>query len=98
MIKKNKIVLVDEIFKGTNYQDRLYGAKKVIEKLNKKNTILFVTTHDFELCDISDSNVNNYNVSEYYEGDTIKFDYKVRKGKCQSTNAKYLMKKLNIID
>ena len=96
--KKNKIVLIDEIFKGTNYQDRLFGAKRVIEKLNNKYTISFITTHDFELCDIKGDNINNYNVSEYYEGDSIKFDYKIRKGKCQSTNAKYLMKKLNIID
>ena len=96
--KKNKIVLIDEIFKGTNYQDRLFGAKKVIEKLNNNYTVSFITTHDFELCDIKGDNINNYNVSEYYEGDSIKFDYKIRKGKCQSTNAKYLMKKLNIID
>ena len=96
--KKNKIILIDEIFKGTNYQDRLFGAKRVIEKLNNKYTISFITTHDFELCDINGDNISNYNVSEYYEGDSIKFDYKIRKGKCQSTNAKYLMKKLNIID
>ena len=24
----NMLVLIDEIFKGTNYQDRIYGAKK----------------------------------------------------------------------
>ncbi len=92
----NRIVLVDEIFKGTNYNDRIYGAISVIKKLNDKKTILFVTTHDFELCDID--NINNYYVKEYYEGDNIVFDYKIRKGKCTSTNAKYLMSKLGIID
>ena len=93
-----RIILVDEIFKGTNYNDRIYGAISVINKLCDDRTILFVTTHDFELCDIDNSNVNNYYVKEYYEDDIIKFDYKIRKGKCNSTNAKYLMKKLNIID
>lgn len=94
--KGNMLVLIDEIFKGTNYQDRIYGAEKVINKLNNKKTITFLTTHDFELCDID--NIKNYHVKEYYEDDKICFDYKIREGKCNSTNAKYLMKKLNIID
>ena len=94
--KGNMLVLIDEIFKGTNYQDRMYGAKSVIEKLNNKKTITFITTHDFELCE--DKNVHNYYVKEDYIDDKIVFDYKIRKGKVKSTNAKYLMKKLNIID
>lgn len=94
--KGNMLVLIDEIFKGTNYQDRIYGAEEVIKKLNKTNTITFLTTHDFELCDIK--NIKNYHVKEYYKNNKICFDYKIREGKCNSTNAKYLMKKLNIID
>lgn len=96
--KDNRIILVDEIFKGTNYNDRIYGAKEVIKKFNDNRTILFVTTHDFELCDIKGKNINNYYVKEFYEDDNIKFDYKIREGKCTSTNAMYLMKKLKIID
>lgn len=94
--KTNMLVLIDEIFKGTNYQDRIYGAEEVIKKLNNKKTITLLTTHDFELCDID--NIKNYHVKEYYEDNKICFDYKIREGKCNSTNAKYLMKKLNIID
>lgn len=94
--KGNMLVLIDEVFKGTNYQDRIYGAEEVIKKLNNKKTITFLTTHDFELCDVE--NIKNYHVKEYYEDDKICFDYKIREGKCSSTNAKYLMKKLNIID
>ena len=90
------LVLIDEIFKGTNYSDRMYGAKEVVNKLNNKKTIAFITTHDFELCD--SDNVSNYHVREEYEGDKIIFDYKIREGKSTSTNAKYLMKKLGIID
>ena len=93
--KGNMLVLVDEIFKGTNYQDRIFGAQEVIKRLNTDKTISLITTHDFELCD--SSNVRNYHVKEYYEGDKIKFDYKIRSGKCNSTNARYLMGKLGII-
>lgn len=94
----NRIVLVDEMFKGTNYNDRMYGALNVIRKLNNDKTILFITTHDFDVCDFKVNNLVNYHVKEYYEGDNIKFDYKIRRGMCTSTNAKYLMKKLEIID
>lgn len=94
----NRLVLVDEIFKGTNYNDRMYGAYQVMKKLNDNRTILLITTHDFELCDAKIDNLNNYYFKEYYEGEVIKFDYKIRSGKCDSTNAKYLMKKLGIID
>lgn len=94
--KGNMLVLVDEIFKGTNYNDRMYGALEVVKKLSNDKTIAFITTHDFELC--QSSRVKNYHVKEDYEGDRIIFDYKIRKGKCSSTNAKYLMKKLGIID
>ena len=69
---------------------------EVINKLNNPKTITLLTTHDFELCDID--NIKNYHVKEYYEDNKICFDYKIREGKCKSTNAKYLMKKLNIID
>ena len=94
--KGNMLVLIDEIFKGTNYNDRMYGAFEVVNKLDNKKTIAFITTHDFELCD--SDNVRNYHVREEYEGDKIIFDYKIREGKSTSTNAKYLMKKLGIID
>ena len=96
--KKNTklLVLIDEIFKGTNYQDRIYGAKEVIKKLNNDKTIVMLTTHDFELCE--EKNVRNYHVQETYEQDKIVFDYKIRKGQCTSTNARYLMNKLGITE
>ena len=93
--KGNMLVFIDEIFKGTNYQDRIYGAKEVIKRLNTNKTVVLLTTHDFELCE--EENIRNYFVKESYDGDNIIFDYKIRKGKCTSTNARYLMKQLGII-
>ncbi len=96
--KKPMIVLIDEIFKGTNYNDRMLGATNVIKKLNQDNVLLFITTHDFELCDTKVAKVENCYFTEFYEKDNILFDYKIRKGKCTTTNAKYLMKRLHILD
>jgi len=95
---KNMLTLIDEVFKGTNSNDRINGAISLINKLNTPKSIVIITTHDFELCDISIPNLFNYNFSEYYEGNEIKFSYKINKGKCTTTNAKFLMKLVGIID
>lgn len=87
------ICLIDEIFKGTNSADRIIGAKAVIEKLSKDNCITLVSTHDFELCDMANEHedILNYHFQEYYEGDSLKFDYQLREGRCTTTNALKLM-------
>lgn len=92
------VIFIDEIFKGTNYNDRIIGAKETLKKLSKIKCIVFLTTHDFELCDIKDKKINNYHFSEDYIKNKISFDYKIKSGKCKTTNAKYLMKQMNIID
>lgn len=92
------IIFIDEIFKGTNYNDRIFGAKEVLKKLASLNCIVFLTTHDFELCEIKEKKINNYHFEEFYKENKIYFDYKIKQGKCNTTNAKYLMRKMKIID
>ncbi len=93
--KTPMICLIDEIFKGTNSADRITGATEIIKKLSKPWIITIVSTHDFELCDLENSkeiDAVNYHFSEYYEDNKLYFDYKIKNGKCESTNAKYLLK------
>lgn len=92
------IVFIDEIFKGTNYNDRILGAKEVLKKLSKLPCIVFLTTHDFELCEISDKKIHNYHFEETYQKNKISFDYKIKNGQCKTTNAKYLMKEIGILN
>jgi DNA mismatch repair ATPase MutS len=98
--QKPCIILIDEIFKGTNSADRIVGSKEVIKNLSKPHTILLVSTHDFELCDLieeNDVNGKNYHFQEFYQRDQIGFDYKLKAGKCQTTNAKHILKMAGII-
>ena len=71
--------------------------KRLKEASNVNVEFMFLGTERTEYAK-KVKNVKNYHVKEYYEDDKICFDYKIREGKCNSTNAKYLMKKLNIID
>ena len=60
-----------------------------------------VSTHDFELCELQSPNetpVVNYHFEEHYLDDKIQFDYKIKPGRCQTTNAKYLLKMAGIIE
>ncbi len=91
------IVFIDEIFKGTNYADRIFGAKRVIENLSEINCIVFLTTHDFELCEMENSKVKNYHFSEEYVDGKMVFSHKIKTGQCESTNAKELMKEIGIV-
>ncbi|MDL2211271.1 hypothetical protein LJB88_00125 [Erysipelotrichaceae bacterium OttesenSCG-928-M19] len=89
------LCLIDEIFKGTNSEDRIYGAKKTIEALSKPFVISFITTHDAQLCELAE--VVNFHFKEYFKNDEIKFDYLINPGMAQTRNAKYLLKLAGII-
>ena len=54
-----------------------------------------VSTHDFELCDMQGVNGEapvNLHFEEYYEGDELKFDYKLKEGRCTTTNARAILR------
>ena len=98
--KQPMFIAIDEIFKGTNSADRIIGAREAISRLTRPYAITLVSTHDFELCDLSSPNeipVTNYHFAEYYEDNKIKFDYKIKNGRCQTTNAQYLLKMAGIL-
>jgi len=91
--------LLDEIFKGTNSQDRHAGAKVLIRQLGKAGAMGMVSTHDLELGDLereSERKIRNYHFREFYKNDEIHFDYKLRPGISTTRNAMYLIKMAGI--
>ena len=86
--------LLDEIFKGTNSNDRHDGARILIEQLVKLQGVGLVSTHDLELCNLEKEKswLVNYNFREDYKDNKINFDYVLRRGKSETQNAKHLMK------
>ncbi len=93
---RKSLVLIDEIFKGTNAKDRIYAANEIIKKLNSFNVYFIISTHDFELCEAQF--ISNYHFDEEYLNDKITFDYKIKEGVCQKTNAIYLLKLAGVLD
>ena len=96
---KPLLLLIDEIFKGTNSADRIMGAEAALARLTNDHTIVLVTTHDFELCDLKVSGgiIKNAHFEEHYENGKILFDYQLKDGRCVTTNAKYLLRMVGIM-
>ena len=94
----NLIFLIDEIFRGTNSIDRLAGAEAVLSTLDAVGSIGLITTHDLELCKLATTRprIKNHSFSEYYQGNKICFDYKIKAGQSQTTNARFIMEMVGL--
>lgn len=93
-------VLLDEILRGTNSDDKRSGTLGVIKKIIQKKAIGAIATHDLEVCLIADDNPNAL-TNQCFEVEIIDnelaFDYKLRPGICKNKSATFLMKKMEII-
>jgi len=89
------LFLLDEILHGTNTRERLIGARAILKELLACGAMGAVSTHDLGLGDLEDEmpdKVKNVHFEEQVEGDVMSFDYRLRPGIVQSSNALRLMK------
>jgi hypothetical protein len=93
-------ILLDEILRGTNSLDRHTGSRALIQQLIKEQAIAVVATHDIELSNLQQqypAALHNYHFDvQVAEEEELYFDYKLKRGVCQSMNASILMKKIGI--
>ncbi len=93
------LYLLDEILHGTNSADRLIGSEAIVRGLQKKNAIGIVTTHDLALSKIVDdlgSSASNMHFEDHIEDGKIAFDYKLKPGVIQRSNALALMRSVGL--
>ena len=93
-------VLLDEILRGTNSDDKRSGTIDVIRKMVQKKAIGAIATHDLEVCNTVDEypdKLANKNFEVEIINDELVFDYKLRDGICQNKSATFLMKKMGVI-
>ncbi|MDH4474170.1 MAG: DNA mismatch repair protein [Fluviicola sp.] len=93
-------ILLDEILRGTNSDDKRTGTIEVLKKVIAKNAIGAIATHDLEVCNTTDE-YPQLLVNKCFEVEIInnelKFDYRLRDGICQNKSATFLMKKMGVI-
>ena len=85
--------LIDEIFRGTNNQERRIGSDAYLHALAGGNGTGLISTHDLELTQLADeiSGVLNYHFREDIADGRMVFDYHLRPGPCPTTNALRIM-------
>jgi MutS domain V len=87
--KGELLFLADEIMSGTNSHDRRIATEWLVRALMKRGAIGAITTHDLALTEIATSGLPGRNVyfEDSGEGGAFHFDYKLRDGILQRSNA-----------
>jgi Flp pilus assembly protein TadB len=85
--------LIDEIYRGTNNQERRTGSHALIRVLTKGNGIGVISTHDLELVNLADedTHLKNYHFRDEVIDGRMVFDYLLHPGPCPTTNALKIM-------
>lgn len=83
----NAIVLLDELFKGTNTKERIAAAKAVLSYLNQLNVQVIVASHDIELTEMLRDEYALFHFSESFTDSSYFFDYQLKPGIPKRGNA-----------
>jgi hypothetical protein len=93
------LFLLDELLNGTNSHDRRIGAEGVVRGLVHRKAIGLVTTHDLALAAIADSlnpQAANKHFEDHLENGVMTFDYRIRAGVVEKSNALELMRAVGL--
>jgi DNA mismatch repair ATPase MutS len=93
------LFLLDEILHGTNSHDRRIGAEGVVRGLLDRGAIGLVTTHDLALARVAEELAPlaaNVHFEDRLEDGKMTFDYRLRPGVVQRSNALELMRSVGL--
>jgi len=93
------LFLLDEILHGTNSYDRRIGAEAIVRALVDAGAIGLVTTHDLALTELParlDGRAVNMHFEDRLENGRMIFDYRMRPGVVEHSNALALMRAIGL--
>lgn len=93
------LFLLDEILHGTNSYDRRIGAEAIVRALVDAGSIGLVTTHDLALTELVASpggKAKNVHFEDRIEQGRMVFDYRMRDGVVERSNALDLMRAVGL--
>ena len=94
-------IILDEILRGTNSNDKHNGTIGLIRKLIQGSATGIIATHDLTVADLSaqyPEALRNKCFESAIIQDELTFDYKIKDGVCSKLSASFLMQKMGIID
>jgi hypothetical protein len=93
------LFLLDELLSGTNSHDRLEGTRFIVRTLTTSGAIGIVSTHDLALTGIPDfmaGHASNFHFEDHLKDGRLDFDYKLKPGIVQTSNALELMRSIGL--
>jgi hypothetical protein len=93
------LFLLDELLSGTNSHDRFIGTRFVLQRMVERGAIGVVSTHDLALARIPEdlgSHAFNAHFEDRLERGELIFDYKLKPGVVQTSNALKLMRSIGL--
>jgi len=93
------LYLLDEVLHGTNSRERIVGAKAVARRLLELGAVGALTSHDLGVTTLSDDVPGKVALGyfcEHVQDGEMRFDYTLRSGVVETTNALRLMKELGL--
>ncbi len=93
------LFLLDELLGGTNSHDRALGSEGLIRALLNRKAIGLVTTHDLSLTRVADElapQAANVHFEDRLEDGRLVFDYRMRPGVVERSNALDLMRAVGL--
>jgi hypothetical protein len=98
--EQRAFVLLDEILRGTNSDDKRSGTIAVVKKMVHKKAIGAIATHDIEVC-LTTNEFPEQLTNKCFEvaiiNDDLHFDYQLYDGICKNKSATFLMEKMGVI-
>jgi len=92
------LVIIDEIFRGTNTIERIAAAKSVLSYLTANRNFVFVSTHDLELAELLGDDYAIYSFEELVSDKRLVFDYKIKEGLLKNKNGIAILQSLGYPD
>lgn len=83
--KQPMLCLIDEMLRGTNTRERLIASKSILHALQQRKATVLISTHDIQLSELA--GITNYHFNETAGQGALEFDYKLKTGIIESTNA-----------
>jgi Flp pilus assembly protein TadB len=94
-------IILDEILKGTNSEDKQKGSLALMKRLVNLGGNGIIATHDLALGALENEfpdAVHNYHFDATIVGDTLTLDYRLHRGIAKNMNASFLMRSMGITE
>jgi hypothetical protein len=86
------LFVLDEALRGTNPHERIAASAAVLHRLAEADLVV-AATHDRELCELVEDRFSLGYFTEQVVDDDVSFDYRLRPGVLQTTNAIALLER-----